>query len=50
MTHRQATRQTGQKADSISTAAPLPDSLMTMKVIELEKVTRSDMQSLKTFR
>ena len=42
MTHRQATRQTGRKADSISTAALLPDSLMTVKVIELEKVTRSD--------
>ena len=30
-------------------AAPLPYSLINVKVIELEKVTRTDMQSLQTF-
>ena len=50
MTHRQAAWYTGGNTDSISTAAPLPYSLINMKVIELEKVTRSYMQSLKTFR
>ena len=50
MTHRQATRQKGRNTDSISTAALLPYLLITVKVVDLEKVTRSDMQSLKTFR
>ena len=36
------------KYDSISTAAPLLYSLITVKVIKSEKVTLSDMQSLKT--
>ena len=34
--------------DSVSTTAPLPYSLTTAKVIQLEKVTVSDMQNLKT--
>ena len=46
--HRQATWQTNQNTDSISTAVPLQYSLITLKVIEKEKVTLSDMQSLKT--
>ena len=33
----------------MSTAAPLPYSLITVKIIELEIVTLSDMQSLKNF-
>ena len=49
MTHRQATWLTGRNTDSVSTADPLPYSLILAKVIELQKVTRSDMQSLKTF-
>ena len=39
----------GQNTDSILTQAPLPYSLIIVKEIELEKVTLSDMQSLKTF-
>ena len=35
--------------DSISAPASLPYSLISVKVIELEKVTLSDMKSLKTF-
>ena len=38
----------GRNTDLISTAAPLPYSQVTMKVIELEKVTLSDMKNLKT--
>ena len=49
MTHRLASWQTGRQTDSITTAAPLPYSLITVNVIELEKVTLSDMQSLKVF-
>ena len=49
---RPIVRQHGKRAEtlnSISTATSLPYSLITVKVIELEKVTLSDMQSLKTF-
>ena len=49
MTHRQATWSTGRNTDLILAAAALPYCLITVKVIELEKVTRSYMQSLKTF-
>ena len=38
----------GQNRDSIQTAALLPDSLMNVNVIDLESVSLSDMQSLKT--
>ena len=37
-------------SNSISTTAPLPNSLIFVKVIELEKVTRSHMKSLKNIR
>ena len=49
VTHRQASRWTGRNTDSISTTAPIPYLLITGKVIELEKATRSDMQRLKVF-
>ena len=49
MIPQKATWATGQNIESISTPAPLPYSLITVKVIELEKVTISDMKSLKTF-
>ena len=49
MIPRQATRLTGQNTNSVSTDAPLPYSLITEKVIELEKVTLSDIQTRKTF-
>ena len=39
----------GRNTDSVSRTAPLPYSSNNGKVIELEKVTLSDMQSLKTF-
>ena len=46
-------RQHGKRAetltDSISTAAPLPCSLITVKVIECKRVTLSDMEILNTF-
>ena len=45
MRHMKKDRNT----DSISKAAHLPNSSITVKVIELEKVTISDMKSLKTF-
>ena len=37
-------------SDSTSTGAPLPYSSTTVKVIELDKFTLSDMKSLETFR
>ena len=37
----------GSKHCSMSTTAPLPYSLITVKLLELEKLTFSDMQSLK---
>ena len=49
MTPQQATSETGRNTDSISTPASLPYSLINVKVIELEKVTLSDMQSLNNF-
>ena len=49
MTPPQATWYTGRITDSISMTARLPYSLIIAKEIELEKVTRSDIQSLKTF-
>ena len=49
MTHQQATWETGQNTDSISTPAYLAYSQVTVNVIVLEKVTLSEMQSLKTF-
>ena len=49
MTPPQATWQTSRNTDSVSTPVTLPDSEVTVNVIELEKATLSDMQSLKTF-
>ena len=40
----------GRNTDSIPGPAPLPYSLITVKLIELEKVTLSEIESLKTFR
>ena len=49
MTDQKATWETGRNTDSFSKAAPLPYSMITVKITELEKITRSDMQSLITF-
>ena len=38
----------GTKTNEISTTAPLPYLLITVKAIETEKVSLSDMQNLKT--
>ena len=40
---------TGQNTDSVSMPVSLPYSKVTVKVIELEKATLSDMQSIKSF-
>ena len=37
-------------SDPTSTGAPLPYSSTTVKVVELDKFTLSDMKSLQTFR
>ena len=50
MTPPQATWQTSWNTDSVSTPVSLPYLQVTVKLIELEKATLSDMQSLKTFR
>ena len=49
MTHRQATWETGRNTDSISTPAYLLYLQVTVKVIELEKVTLNEIERLRLF-
>ena len=48
MTLRQATWETSPNTFAISTTAPLPDFLIIVNIIELEKISSTFRQNLKT--